>query len=312
MKKLLSVILGFTLSMGLGACVEVRDQDEGGTPTPAAPVVQVQHFPAMELSGEMYIYQGRILSLQEFQYEIYKAGGAVDRSVRDLEFHFDSLTLAQGTRLFTLGNRVRIHAGVLESYGGRIETFPEGQTAEHGVPGRSGGYLVLKVKQALGSLSVTMRGEHGAPGSPGSAAGPELDGKPAKPVRVQCQKNGTFKGPDGESGKRGYPGSDGTDGGSSGLYEIYVDSLTQFEHVVQSYPGQGGVGGQGGPGGKGAAAPALTGGVVVGSRIEDIRVCGRERGSDGADGDRGIDGRPGRTGTRDRRCLTSSGQTTCD
>ncbi len=315
MNSVMTMFIGFVLLGHLAACVEVRDQNEEVTPAAVSPERRSQQYPAMEFVGDMYLYQGRFLSKQEFDYEIYKSNGVVDRTVRDLDFHFESLTLAEGARLFTLGHRVRIHATVFESHGGHIETFPAGQTAPHGIDGRSGGYLVLKVGQAQGSLVVIMRGENGAHGSDGKEPGPELDGRnPSDRVRLKCNHTESLVGPKGANGLPGYPGTDGTDGGDSGFYELHIPRMDQFEHVIERLPGHGGLKGAGGRGGFGAPPPLviIPGITYSGFLGESRKRCTFESGGPGDNGKRGADGKSGQDGATNRRCVVIGGQATCD
>lgn len=287
------VLLALGLLTQLCACVEIRDNKKQET----QPMVRVQSMGDVTVDQDMYIYDGKILSMKELKRA--QEDNADLRKVpdHDFEFNIDRLTITDRGHLYTLGNNVRFHVQDLKTTSGTIATFPENQTAPINTAGRPGGYIFFEAAQGNGGLLIfQMRGENGGKGLSGDKADAKLDG--AAGAFLSC---GT-KRPElasGEPGKQGYKGKDGKAGGATGTLNLKANRAA-FASSVERYPGKGGTGGQGGQGGKGGQHGFIG--------ISGVRNCdgsipvmlGERKADDGPDGE---PGNPGPDGPQQDYCI---------
>ncbi len=254
----------FTIS-GLCACVEFRSKNEGQeSQFPKA--IQLVDLPSIQINEPMYVFDGKILNLQDMELEI-KLNEVSKKSVKhDFDFSIDELTMTDGGSLYTLGNNVRIHVRNIKIESGLISTFPEGQTAEFGKNGRAGGHLLIDIQGGVGILKIVMRGETGGQGLIGASPEDSMKGSRGN----VCESNAViidWHGPDPHqdwgatlrtllgstfpgSGAKGRAGGEGARGGDSGTLELKIRSNSDFTFAVERSPGGGGSGGLGGAGGE--------------------------------------------------------------
>lgn len=223
--------------------------------------------------------------------------------------------------LRTEGAYLRIRAQRLFADQAAVESFSAEKAREipvSGTVGLNGGRVIIEAQQAMGDLSITMRGtdggqgyagllqtasgKKGATGTAGVRAkgpcehvGPKsvLSGDTwAAPAAIICEwtchKPGN--GGVGESGAAGNRGGNGMPGGASGLAQVIIEKeLGRFTVNVESLPGYGGPGGigsEGGLGGAGGDPGAIANGCHEGAQAGAQGA----RGPKGADGDKGPDG----------------------
>ncbi len=222
---------------------------------------------------------------------------------------YDRIVLARGAFITTGGQDVRIEIGELVSDQGTIQTFAEGQKAEIGRDGRSGGKIELIVGRASGKLHLELRGEEGGDGANGKDPDESLRGTKGY-SGANASYSGSFEyghtlqspakdGGRGGPGLPGFPGGNGGRGGNTGIASIKILEAGEFDLVAQKLPGFGGakgIGGKGGPGGFGGDPGKDT--LAQGS----ARVYASP-GPQGADGPAGSSGNAGTNGDVEKLCL---------
>lgn len=312
MKKIEKIALGILVCANLIGCVEFKDTDEEQTSQPGTPthtMVRVQKGDKLLVDRPLYVYEGKLLSEEEF--EIYRKAGEEDAGqIKDVEFQFEEVQFLENGALYTMGANVRIHAKKLNSERGKIVTFPEGQKARQGVPGRSGGHIFLNIGTATGELAIEMRGENGGDALPAKAPDENLkgakgeDGEDGLCVGFKLKRTPTDGKPGGR-GLTGYPGNDGQKGGDTGTLEILIKTPNQFTQSVEKNPGDGGVRSLGGAGGEGGE------GGSPGSYIQKVICPAAKPGPQGPSGDPGSDGVDGKTGEKQTSCITKNRIMSC-
>lgn len=220
-------------------------------------------------------------------------------STEKIEFlNYGRIFISNRAVLNTQGRSLIIRAAALISENGVIQTFPAGQTANLGQPGRSGGKILIQVQKISGRLLVNLRGENGAKGVDGTAILRVANAASINKVfsssksRESVCENGGYE--PAERGQRGNPGADGTRGGTSGSLEIVAVDATELNLDYRLEPGAGGAAGFGGAGQRGGAK---------------ARDCSNnEVGESGADGDWGPNGHPGIDGRAETVCVLIKGE----
>lgn len=280
------VFLSFFV-VGLSACVEVKDAEQGGEelePLSRPMVEEVQKVESLTVDRPLFIYKGRILDAKEFAEEKMKPG--FSEAPTESEFHFENIHMTPQGALYTLGGNVRIHVQKLSSEKSLISTFPQGSQAQPQKNGRDGGHLFLNVIQAMGSLRIEMRGEKGGVGKDGNAPDLSLKGAKGKVfIGTQyCDNPASVKIEEvkGQRGLKGYPGGVGASGGNSGTLEVRFQDSENLSIQIHRYPGQGGAGGKGGRGGEGGEAGRYS-----------CQMFRLPQGPEGEPGDPGVDGKNG-------------------
>ncbi|WP_374029649.1 hypothetical protein [Bdellovibrio bacteriovorus] len=288
-------------------CIEVRDK-KGAEETPLVPaMVEVQKFDELIVSEDLYIYEGKLLTKTQLEYEKFRLKEELSRAVRDYEFSFEHIEFKEGVTLYTLGNRVRLHTKTLSATKARVTSFPQNQKAPPGVPGRSGGHILFEIGVAEGNLLFEMRGENGGDGLAGKAPDDSLKGASGKEgMPANCKSlliPKSFNGGPGEPGKKGFPGENGERGGDAGTLEILVHESGAFMPEIKKIPGQGGHGGAGGAGGAGGD------GGKAGRRFP---LCPEAKaGSPGPQGASGDPGMRGEDGVANTACINKDTRTFC-
>jgi hypothetical protein len=244
---------------------------------------------------------------------------------KDLQLKVQRLFLSDKAKIITMGYTLQITAKNIIAQGGRIETFPEGQTAAVGIQGRSAGIIEISSDKATGDLEVLMRGESGGLGLSGAPwPRPQVNARTAKPGEVICipqlstpvpsqtcfcaarPENGI----DGPKGNKGYPGKPGAPGGDTGLFKLTLhNSTTALNLNVLQFPGHGGAGGNGGPGQTGGQpSPA---GIVEGAAGYGFRCGPVSNGISLGNGEPGDPGPIGPQGAINSYCLTLGAEEVC-
>ena len=293
--KISKLFVIFALFTNLPACVEIKDQNE--EPKAMAQVIQGGD---LKIEEPLYLIEGEFLRESELPNpEKSQSPG------RDYEYRFSNLQIGPQGVLYTMGNKVRIHAQNFTTWGGTISSFPEGQQSLYGV-GRSGGHLMIWAQKAEGNLKVIMRGEKGKQGDPGDAPNEKLKGLPGK-NGVDGRNNGpneagwSFDPPtpgfQGQVGKKGFPGKQGYAGGNSGTFEFTAIQDQKLYLSFEVYAGVGGLGGRGGDGGAGGDGGRGGAGAKSGAQ-----------GPQGPNGDMGVSGISGLVETA---CVTIAGRMEC-
>lgn len=294
--KISNLLLISLLLTNLPACIEVKDQDD----EPKA-MVQVIEGGDLKIEEPLYLIEGEFLRESELQNPEKSQSPS-----RDYEYRFSNLELGPKGVLYTMGNKVRIHAQNFSTWGGVIASFPEHQQSTVG-EGRSGGHLMLWTQKAEGNLKVIMRGEQGKQGEPGDAPNESLKGYPGKEGAEKLNAGGDEwndprVGGKGYPGKKGFPGKQGYKGGNSGTFEFTAIQgqkiYLEFE-VAVGVGGPGGVGGMGGPGGDGG---------LGGFRGGFKRAKSGQIGDVGPQGDVGVQGP---SGLAETACVTVAGIMEC-
>jgi hypothetical protein len=305
--KISNLLLISLLLTNLPACIEVKDQDD----EPKA-MVQVIEGGDLKIEEPLYLIEGEFLRESEMQNPEKSQIPS-----RDYEYRFSSLEIGPKGVLYTMGNKVRIHAQTFRTWGGMIASFPEGQQSSVG-EGRSGGNLMLWAQKTEGNLKVIMRGEQGKQGEPGDEPNESLKGFPGQrgtPIEHMGFDEGgsTYslpgKGGPGNAGKKGFPGKQGYKGGNSGTFEFTSIQDLKFYLTLEVIPGEGGPGGIGGTGGEGG-----DGGPGANSASYNGKGKDFEKAKDGPPGDRGPQGHPGLAGTSgilETACVTVAGTMEC-
>lgn len=277
--------------LGLTSCIHIEDVDQA----PEEPLVlQTKYIGNLVVEGELFVIDGEILNKEAYEY-LQSQTISLEQKKTDLEtmeIAFQSLTLKKGGVLYTMGGALHLKAHRLLSEGGRIATFPPGQTAPPQKNGRGGGFVYLHVDQAEGELYISLRGENGGAGKPGAKPDIKLQGNDGVAVFGRCGEDAYVT--QGERGKQGYPGESGMNGGDTGNFELMISDQEKFKYHLEKIPGQGGVGGAGGRGGEGGRTP---------------NVCGMGRAP--IPGPQGAPGPTGEAGQLGSLCLTSHGITSC-
>lgn len=278
-------------------CVEIRDANEA-----PQPMVEVQNMEDLVVDRPLFIFNGQIMDEKALR------ASSSQKNVKDIELSFDELRFTEGGVLYTMGANVRIHVGTLKAEGGKIATFPEGQKAAAGKKGRSGGHVYLGFRNAVGALTIELRGENGGDGLPAKDPDQNIKGsKGTNGIAGTCGFNPGMiptKGGVGGKGLKGYPGNTGLKGGDSGTLELVVDNSQDFSSRVEKLPGMGGNGGPGGQGGEGGDG----GDPGEISRGYCNRSEGGTRGPQGDPGDRGADGP---AGEKQASCITKNQTMSC-
>lgn len=211
----------------------------------------------------------------------------------------DTLTLDNGARIVTNGNRLRIVArqivvssGQISSFDGSARVAQGGSVGSAGADGLNGGEVVIEGASAIdGLLPVYLPGQNGGsggPGEPGRTGAQGQRGDDAVPGLFDCRRGGGDGGAGGAGGKGGNGGAGGNGGSGGGLRLVGLDpsiqSLVRFEAPggAPGPGGEGGVGGRGGPGGPGGGGAGL--------------CSGGHAGPSGPDGPRGDQGQTGQQG----------------
>lgn len=241
---------------GLCACVEVRNKNEGQE-SQLPKSIQLVDLPSVQIHEPMYVYDGKILNLQDLELEI-KLNEVSKKIVKhDFVFSIDKLIITDGGSLYTLGNNVRIHVQSIDCESCLISTFPEGQNANPGVNGRAGGHLLIDIKEGVGFIKIVMRGEAGGQGLPGASPDDSMRGKEGTHCSIGGEPDlktldehlaAVITGGKGEKGRNGKPGARG---GDSGTLELKISANSDFTFSIDRQPGVGGAGGVGGRGGEG-------------------------------------------------------------
>lgn len=299
--KISKLLLISLLLTNLPACIEVKDQDD----EPKA-MVQVIQGGDLKIEEPMYLIEGEFLTESEMQNPEKSQSPS-----RDYEYRFSSLELGPKGVLYTMGNKVRIHAQNFTTWGGVIASFPEGQQSTIG-DGRSGGHLMLWAQKAEGNLKVIMRGEKGKQGETGDAPNESLKGYPGEPGAPGAHIGASESGPEyskpgrgskGYAGKKGFPGKQGYPGGNSGTFEFTAIQDLKLYLAVEIIAGPGGPGGRGGLGGAGG-----DGGV---GGIRRGRDKDGPNGPPGDPGPQGESGAIGSGGQLETACVTVAGVMEC-
>ncbi len=120
-----------------------------------------------------------------------------------------------GASLTTNGENLLIIAGMVDSEGAMIQTFPVNQKAKVGTAGRHGGKIRIEAQGLRGTLHILMRGEGGGDGESSTFA-------TSKNIS-QLDNNGRK-------------------GGNSGLLEVVIANKSLGDITYELLPGQGGQG----------------------------------------------------------------------
>jgi|GEM_PF-2046575 len=194
---------------------------------------------------------------------------------------------------------LRIEADSIRAEGSLIRVFGEIPTAP-GKGGSSAGTLIVKAREARGTLNLDLRGQNGVRGAdgrrPSRTPGRAAAGRNAVTERqcndlvdhVPCSNVCTLQPTDGHKGAPGAPGGSGQDGGSGGAggrVLVLVVKGDDFRVTMAVEGGHGMPGGQGADGGPGqlGGAPGTT-----------KYPC--RNASIGFEGDTGARGNPGKNG----------------
>ena len=298
-----SLLVGCTFFL-LTACVEVKNANQNQPamePAPevvAEPALETQELSRFETNQPLYFWEGQFLDEQQWS-EVRAQNQAPQKL--DYEFVIDEMILGPNAILYTNGFNVRFHIGHLVSEEALIATFPTGQTAELGQPGRDGGKIIFNLKsQAQGFLRFEMRGENGGKGLTADGPDASMAGVDGAFENTVCTQKGPFprvvrEATDGQQGRTGHPGFAG---GATGTLEIIQPLTPDFLTGEDQIPGQGGPGGDGGGGGIGGLYPiykCLP--LFAGKR--------KETGPIGNTGPKGPDG------AKDKVCKTIAGVRSC-
>ena len=282
------------------------------------------------VAGHSYIYEIAALHGKNgYQSQTARARVPLDFVVEGTQIvnrigsDYGRLFFKPGSRILTQGRGLEINVTEIISQDGIIETFPENQTAESGLRGRSSGVITIQAKRAArGILRFYLRSESGGVGAPGAAGGPGARGAPGAPGEsgyfpgMPDGVNYCFKAPSnggrGDKGARGGSGGRGADGGDIDLLSVSILEESGFQMPVEVSAGRGGAGGEGGCGGVGGEGGAA--GVVVEKKIFpgrqpdliqriNLPVCKANSGSRGEDGERGSQGSNGIDGNVIPYCI---------
>lgn len=228
---------------------------------------------------------------------------------QQMVLHYDRLVLRKGAKFITNGLNLRLEVGELDADEGTITTFPDNSGTPIGQNGRSGGNFEMTVENAIGKLSLTMRGENGGRGVEGLGPTAALKGPTGAKGRDCIKSMGygpCFQGLNGEpggAGLQGFGGGKGLKGGDSGTAFILIKHQADFNILISKISG---IGGDGGPGGAGGA------GGEGGQRGNDIGYPATERhgaqpptyqGPQGPEGPQGPRGSGGANGIPQKVCL---------
>lgn len=273
-----SLLLSTLLILSLTACVEIKDPNEiNDEPPPQAEVTAVYNNLYVEKAA--YLWEGKVLTEEEYK----KSKSATLTAQKPTSYKFDNVDIAEGAVIYTLGQTLKIEITNLNSQG-RLETFPEGQTAAAGMDGRSGGHIELYIQNPTGFLNIALRGEAGGNGANGERG---KDGSPGTPsTSCHFRIAGEFER---SLGGRGHPGGDGKaggNGGNSGQLHLHIPETRDFVHPIKKFPGELGFGGKGNEGGnQGPQAPMCFKNV-----IKPLPLDPNLKGAPGKDAKDGISG----------------------
>lgn len=221
---------------------------------------------------------------------------------------FGTLLLDKDAVLSTNGIDTSLNIKELISIGGKIVTHEESKTnsTRDLRPGASGGLIEITTENALGSLTVELRGLNGGK----QTNVPEKETRiPPRDPKLDGVGTAGKRGLKGYKGKKGF---DGFPGGDSGSLRITFLKNNNLKLNVNYFPGKGsngsfgGIGGPGGPGGKGAIEHYNDPNDTSGScpRCGQLNIKGLMRiieikhpdGPNGPQGDEGEPGLPGEDG----------------
>lgn len=217
-------------------------------------------------------------------------------------------TMVIGKEGVLYGNNSNIHLKLksLVSLNGRIATYLNGSRAKWDSDGSSGGLIEISAAQAIGQLTVELRGENGGEQS---QVPPTIEGRSVTPdyLHGKCgdnmeNTNGQCEGKKGLTGLAGEPGYSGFSGGDTGALNLTVKNLNLLKLKIAYYPGQGSEGGeggagqQGGEGGKGSLVRYYNEHGGGPHRIQKSFNEARKKYKDGQEGDRGQKGARGARG----------------
>jgi hypothetical protein len=295
--KISKLLIVSALLTNLPACIEVKDQGD----EPQAMVQTIQGGD-LKIEEPLYLIEGEFLRESEIQNPEKSQSPS-----RDYEYNFSNLEIGPKGVLYTMGNKVRIHAQNFTSMGGTIASFPNGQTSESGV-GRSGGHVDVWAQKGEGVLNIVLQGENGKIGDAGAAPTPEMKGHQGNNGEDQggCSYWIGDKGWPGGRGQQGNQGQAGSAGGDSGTAVVTILSSVSFKLSVNIQEGQGGAGGPGGAGGEGGE-PGLGG-------LKSECKPG-QRGKTGDKGSQGLNGflgAQGASGVKQTACLEINKLSQCE
>lgn len=219
--KLLVLLMPVLL---LNACVEIQDKNKASDSSE----VQTLGLNDLTISEDTFLIDGQLLTAEQIKSKRYES---FSEKAGSFKFAFNKVTFSRNARLVIFDHNVELSAQNLDSDYGIIETFEEGKTSTSG--GRSGGELILNIKQARGFLFLNLRGEHGHVGTNGPD-GARLD---------FYQIHGCNRG---ERPNVVAPnGMDGYDGGDNGFVHGTIEKA-DIAIELNAAPGLGGKAGRGG------------------------------------------------------------------